>query len=492
MAKKNTEGLQAGESTAPRLKMGEIGSVGLAISNKQIVEESRKELQWPNNIKTYKEMQKDTTISSAINVFKLMLSRIDWNVKAPEGASEIQEKKAKFIKECMNDMDQTWHTFIQDVSSSYVYGFSVHEKVYRRRYKTEGSKYNDGLVGWANLPIRSQDTVSGWLFSEDGRKLIAVEQDLSLLRYYNRYSNLIAASGDKVEIPRKKFLLFRVNPERNNPEGNSLLKSCYLSYRYRSAIEETEALGMVKNLSGVPLVEIPAQYLSPDATAEQKAVADYYKNMVRNLERNEQSGIVLPRAFDYETKQKLFDFQLLSVNAGNQYDTTAMINRYDNKILTALFADFLRMGQDQVGSFSLAGAKTNLMSLAIEARLKEIVDVLNNDLIPQTFALNGWDDTEFPEISYSDLDEEDLDELGKFIQRVFSVNAIEFDREIANIVRKRGFGASEYEKDKEVDEDLLPNNRSRAGDGMAKGGGNGTSDETASTDTSSNNMENAS
>ena len=49
---------------------------------------------------------------------------------------------------------------------------------------------------------------------------------------------------------------------------------------------------------GTPCVSIPPIYMSPDATVEQKAVYEYYKNMVRNLERNEQSGIILPNAYD--------------------------------------------------------------------------------------------------------------------------------------------------------------------------------------------------
>lgn len=230
--------------------------------------------------------------------------------------------------------------------------------------------------------------------------------------------------------------------------------------------------------------------MSPDATVEQKAIYQYYQNMVRNLERNEQSGIVLPNAYDPESRQPLFSFELLSVASGKQYDTSAIIQRWDYKILTGLFADFLKLGQDQVGSFALAGAKTSIMAMAIEARLREIADVLNKDLIKQTFDLNGWDDEELPQFTYTDLDEEDLDEFSKLVQRIFSVNAIEFDREIANIIRERGFGASPYPKDKEVDEDLLPNNRSRSGDGLAKGSGNGTGNKVAGQDNSTSNLEN--
>ena len=145
---------------------------------------------------------------------------------------------------------------LQNVASSYTYGFSVHEKVYRKRYKGSGSRYNDGLVGWKKLPIRSQDTISGWIFDETGRDLVGVEQDLSLVNNYGRYSSLAAANnGNTITIPRKKFMLFRVNPERDNPEGNSLLKTVYLSWKYRTAIEEQEAIGVVRNMVGTPCVD---------------------------------------------------------------------------------------------------------------------------------------------------------------------------------------------------------------------------------------------
>jgi hypothetical protein len=58
--------LEKGTATTPRLALGEVGTTGLRVISKHILEESRTELRWPNVIKTYKTMQKDATISSAI------------------------------------------------------------------------------------------------------------------------------------------------------------------------------------------------------------------------------------------------------------------------------------------------------------------------------------------------------------------------------------------------------------------------------------------
>jgi len=253
MAELEIDNLQAGDASVPRLKLGEVGTTGLKISSKQILEESKRELRWPYVIKTYRDMQRDATINSAINLYKMMLARVDWYVEPPKDATPLQVSKAKFIQQCMHDMDHTWHQFIQDVTSSYVYGFSIQEKVYRKRKREKGSKYNDGLIGWKRLPIRSQDTICAWDFSDDGRELLAVEQDLSLIGDFGRYNNLKIENGSRIVIPREKFMLFRVNPERDNPEGNSMLKNVYIAWKFRTAIQEQEALGLSRNMVGTPV-----------------------------------------------------------------------------------------------------------------------------------------------------------------------------------------------------------------------------------------------
>lgn len=482
-------GLTSGSENPLRLRMGEISTVGLKVSNDRIYEEMKKELRWPSVITTYKQMGYDATIASAIELFEMMIARVDWTVEAPREATPDQIKKAKFIEQCKDDMEHTWMEFIQEITTFLTYGFSVHEKVYRRRLPESGSKYSDGLVAWKKLPVRSQDTIEKFLFSEDGRDVIGVQQDLSASYDLARFRNVLSTSN-KIEIPRKKFLLFRTNPKRNNPEGNSPLKRVYFAWKYRVLIEEQEAIGISRDMVGMPVIKIPPRYMSEDATPEEKGIYEYYQRIIRNIHNNEQTGLVLPQAHDPESRQPLFDFELMGVQGGKQYDTDKIIKRWDNKILTLLFADFLKMGQDQVGSFALAGEKTSLMSMAVEARLQEICNTLNSDLVPQTFKLNGWSDTDYPKFQYGNLNEIDLEEFSKAIQRIFSVNAIEADRPVMNKIRTTVFKVDPKPDDSPVNKDELPKVESRAGDGMSKGSGNGTSDSAAGTDTSSNNADN--
>lgn len=458
----------------PRLRLGEIGTVGLKQYGGHIAEENRRELRFPEACKTFRTMSQDATIKSAISLVEMMIARVDWTIDLGIEPDATMKARGEFLESVINDMEHSFADFIREVTSMYTYGFSVHEKVYRRRTFETGSSYNDNKVGIRKLPVRSQDTISRWVYSDDGRELVGLEQSLAGVQNGDRYVNL--SHDGIIQIPRKKFMLFRVDAKRDNPEGNSPLRGCYNAWLFRRQIEEQEAIGITRDMNGMPTLYLPPRYMSEDASDSEKAIFEYYKNVIRNIQMNEQSGLILPQAFDPESRKELFKFELTSTQGGKMYDTDTIIKRWDNKILMVLFADMLKMGQDQVGSYSLAGAKTNIMAMAIEARLKEIQDTLNNDLIPQLFALNGEILTakELPKLCYGDLDEVDLDEFSKAIQRMGSVGALELDRPMANKIRE-SIKVVPKPMDEPVDKEEIMGGESQAGDGMAAGGGNGAS-----------------
>lgn len=462
------------KAALPRLRLSEMGTIGLKQYGGSINEESRRELRFPEACRTFRTMAQDATIAAALSLFEMMVSRVEWNIDLGIDPDEAMKARGQFLEECMHDMDHTWRNFIQEVTSAFTYGFSVHEKVYRRRLHENGSQYNDNKVGIKKLPVRSQDTINKWLFSEDGRELIGVQQSLSnIMGGGERYLNLASASGTGlIDIPRKKFMLFRVDAKRDNPEGNSPLRACYHAWKYRTLLEEQEAIGVSRDMNGMPTLYLPPRYMSEDASPNEKRIYEYYKNVIRNIQMNEQSGLILPQAFDPDSRQPLFKFELTSTQGSKQYDTDTIIKRWDNKILMTLFADMLKMGQDQVGSYSLAGAKTNIMAMAIEARLQEIQDVLNNDLVKQLFALNGVEPgTPLPKLQYGDLDEVDLDEFSKAIQRIGSVGGLERDREVMNKIRV-ALKIKPRSMDEPVDENEIMGGQSQAGQA---GVGNGAS-----------------
>lgn len=230
--------------------------------------------------------------------------------------------------------------------------------------------------------------------------------------------------------------------------------------------------------------------MADDADAPTRAQYDMWKNIVRNIHNNQQSGLVLPLIYDPDTKQPAYKFELLKNDGGKAYDTSKIKSYYVNSILTALSADILIMGQSTTGSYALGSIKGTLAAIAIETKLKEICNVINHHLIPLLAEYNGWEMTRLPTLDIEDLEATDIESWSKALQRAASVGLVEVDRAILNKTKEM-LGVEPLEDDTPVDESILTGNTSRSGEGMAKGAGNGTSDAVASTDTSSLNIENS-
>lgn len=464
------------DAIIPRISLGEQGYSGLKITGKQILEEANRAFLYPSFLKVVNEMKLNPTVAAGLGVYKVLLSRVPWKVEPPEGATEQQKARAKFVLECIDDMDISWGNVLNNILTYMEYGHSVQEKVFRRRLRKNGSKYNDGLVGLKKLGHRGQDTLRYWYFSDDGRDLKAIGQSTDNLVNSNKYINLPTNEDGVIEISRNKFLLFTADTTKDNPQGNSVLKPIYLAYKRLEMLQDQECLGVAKDIAGIPVIRLHPKYMDPNASTSDKAVYDMCKKIVDSISQGKQSGMVFPTMPDPETKVDLFDVSLLERKGTPFFDLDSIIRRYQNDILVGLFADVIKMGDGQGGSLALADNKTNLLSLSISHRLKEIAEVLNTDLIPQLFALNGWTDTELPKFVPGDIENVDMDSFSSFIQRVAAVGLLELDRDVLNKVREVG-GIKPKPEDEPVDYDNLSTNvsNSRSGDGMAAGTtGNGT------------------
>ena len=157
-------------------------------------------------------------------------------------------------------------------------------------------------------------------------------------------------------------------------------------------------------------------------------------------------------------------------------------------IFTALFADILIMGQSSTGSFALGQVKNSLTGTAAEAMVRQIKDVLNQDLIRQTYELNGWNPSRACTLDFDNLDQVDLDILSKFLQRTASTGILTKDLDVINVIRS-AIGVDNLPEGTDF-EALLPESTTSAGKGMATPF-EGTATSASGVDTSSNNLENA-
>lgn len=129
-----------------------------------------------------------------------------------------------------------------------------------------------------------------------------------------------------------------------------------------------------------------------------------------------------------------------------------------------------------------------MTGIAAETMIKVVAEVLNKELIQQTYELNGWDVTRCGTLDYDGIDDTDLESVSKAFQRYSSTGLLELDREVLNSVRN-SLGIDELPVDLEPQTEILTGNTSKSGAGLATAG-EGTSLSPNGTDTSSNNLEN--
>ena len=393
-----TENLNKVEPSTAAKNFGQIGSTGLERYGGYVYEEFLPNLRMPQNLKVYKEMSSnDATIGGILFLFESMMKKLPWSVK-PGGDKLVDKTATKFVEECMDDMEHSWMDFIVEALSMFIYGWAWHEIVYKVR-TDKNSKYPDGRIGWAKLPIRSQNSWNGWVYDEkDPDQLIGMEQ------LDNNAINKI------VTIPYEKSLLLRTKSYRNSPEGVSLLRTAYRSWIFKKRIEEIEGIGIERDLAGLPVINVPEDIdiWDPD-NPQGVTLKAYLEKLVSNIRRDKNEGVLLPA--NYELK-------LLSTGSSRQFDTNKIVERYDQRMAMTVLADIILMGHTNSGSFALAKSKTNMLGASLEAMADNIKNIINKVAIPKLMDLNTFRGyTKYPELIRGEIEAPDTAKLGDAMQR---------------------------------------------------------------------------
>ena len=115
---------------------------------------------------------------------------------------------------------------------------------------------------------------------------------------------------------------------------------------------------------------------------------------------------------------------------------TRIIQRYEQRILMSVLADFILVGHENVGSYSMHTDKTGIFRAALNAITKAIADTLNRHAVPRLFEANGWKLDELPKFEPTNVDPPDLTQLAQFISSTAGAGMQWFpDPELEKFVR---------------------------------------------------------
>ncbi len=394
-----------------------LGVAGDNTYNGQIrADEFLPELRGKKAIRKYREMRdNDSTIGAVMYATEQVLRDVDLKVMPANDSAEAK-KEAEFVESVLDDMDHTLDDHIAESLSNLSYGFAWFEVIYKRRNgPTERSdkrrsKYSDGRMGVRKIAIRAPWTISRFDVDQQTGDVKGIYQDGS---GYNN-SNYI---------PTRKSLYYRTTTINGDPAGRSILRNAYTSYEYVNNLQSIEAIAVERELAGIPVARIPAEYLSGDATASQSGFVNNLQSILRDVKFNEQGYIILPSDTYPDkdgapTNQKLVDVELMSSSGSRNIDIDPIVRRYQHDIARSVLSEFLMLGGGNTGSYALSKSKTDLFLRALESYIQAIVDVLNKQLVERLWELNGLNYDLMPTIVAGDVAPHDLREIAAFLRNL--------------------------------------------------------------------------
>ena len=346
----------------------ELGRTGLNRFGGHVDEEFLPELKGKRALKIYREMaDNDEIVGSILFAIKMLCRQVAWHVQ-PSGTEKLDEEAAEFVESCLCDMQQPWGEVVSEILSFLTYGWSLFEICYKKRCGAKKnpllrSKYDDGLIGWQKLAPRSQATLYEWEFDSDDN--------------LSAFVQMPPPDYETIRIPAEKFLLFRTESHKDNPEGRSILRNAYRSWYFKKRLQELEGIGIERDLAGLPVLQAPEGL---DIWSVQNAdMLKMCNDFLAGIRRDTMEGIVLPAGWT---------LNLLSTGSRRSIDTSNIISRYDTRIAQSVLADFIFLGHEANGSWALSSDKTRLFAVAIGTYLDTIASVLNQKAIPALLELN--------------------------------------------------------------------------------------------------------
>ena len=471
-------------SAAERIKIPkEIGSVGNYKSKRHLFNDISRDLEFPKSTETFRDMSDNITIASAITAIQVVSSRLPIYVESYDETT-THVKRKEFLENCLNDMDHSFQDFIKQAMTFRIHGWAISEKVFRYRRRKKGSKYDDNRIGIKRLAFRPQHTITEFRMSDDNRDFLGVTQGEYQSTYGSGRDRRIPMNekNDEFFIPKNRMLLFVTDNTTGLPYGRSPLVSCYQTWRDLQKIQDLEYVAMSKNLNGLPLAILPARFLSGDADDDEVDTRQSIIDGITKVGIGEQSSFVLPSDRD-DQGNLLFDLKLLQASSSNVTSISAIIARLKKEMKDLFFND---LNEDGNG---------NLLNMLVESCVKDIFEVINRDLIPELWEMNGWDITKTPKLKYGSLNEVNMADFAKAIQQLSATKNIAKTPDNLNTIAEimgLPYRFADDATPDEIDKILRVEEKddSRSGDGLAKGSGNGTSDKVSEKDNSANNLSN--
>lgn len=371
-------------SRTPRIDTGaELGTINPTRIGSTLYDDFLLQLRGRKAAAIYEEMSwNDATVGAILYAMEQLVRQVDWTVESDDDATR------EFLDENIAGLEHSWDDFISSALTEISFGWSMFEVCYEMR---------EGRLYWTKFAFRSQSSLHEWELDDAGNLEAFVQ---------------VGRGGSHIRIPAEKLIHFRTSTGDGRPEGRSWLRRAYRSWFMKKRIEDITAIGIERDLNGVPMARIPSETLLAGQGDDEY---DAIKSIVTGLKVDELQGVMFPSDRDPDSGELLFDLELLSTAGRGKTDSLAYIRTLAMDIASVMLAQFIGLGRDAVGSRALAEPQQELFQTALGALLDSIEEQFHRQATERLLEANGL---ESGRIVHGELRDVDLDGISNFVLRV--------------------------------------------------------------------------
>ncbi|MCC6808706.1 MAG: hypothetical protein IT381_14875, partial [Deltaproteobacteria bacterium] len=342
-------------------------------------------------------------------------------------SDQIQAKReAEHVEGCLHDMEHGFSSLLSEALTMIEHGFAPCVITYKLRRGLNQpdefkSKFSDGRFGWRSIELRAQESLERWEFDPETRKLVAMWQ-------YDQY----APRAKSCRIPVERLINFRTESTKNNPEGRAFFRNCVVPYLRLKHTETMEAIGIDRELTGLPIMEVPLKILIANTTdAQAIAIRTSLEKQLSSLKRHEREYLLMPAKTLPDGQPSGYDFRLQQSPGAQKLDVVAIKNSFKTDIFQACLAQFLQLGQSASGggSRALSSDQTDLFTLTMYSLLDSIRESLQL-AIDRLCRLNLLEPDMYPQIEFGDVDTPDLAKIGAYLTALNNSGSLVPDEEL--------------------------------------------------------------
>lgn len=362
---------------------------------------------------TYKRMvRSDASVRSSLRAGKAPVLGAEFYVE-PFDASDEAQVVAEFVGfNLFNAPTVPWLRNLSFALTALEQGSAVFEPVYELREwapkQSQPGANRKKYTMLRKLGFRPASTIKSFDTDDNGGP-VGITQ------------NAINAEGKvrEVKIPIDKLVIFTFEGEDGGLEGESILRSSYQNWFYKSTLYKIDAIQKERHGIGIPDVEIQA-----GASTEDKRLAH---EMARNLRTNEFSYIVRPPSLKVGFAKP----------EGNLVNALESASHHDNMIMKNILVQFLNMGLESSGGGRATGATAaDIFLKSMSYIANHWCDTLNLYLIPRLVAYNFLTD-KFPRLAVKNIGEtKDFQAWTAGLRNLADAGLITYDYPLEQYIRR--------------------------------------------------------